>query len=176
MAAARRPLLLEQAMSLKALVSQVKTIPVGACVSYGRKFTASRPTRVATLPLGYADGYRRLLSNGAGHVLLNGGARAPVIGNVCMDMLMADVTDITKITDITGITGITGKANTAVKPGDEAVLLGRQGDAAITADDMAAALNSISYEVFCLLNASRLPKRYVIVHNAAKVEFCYETH
>jgi alanine racemase len=93
---------------------------------------------IATLPLGYADGYKRLLSN-RGEVLING-RRAPVTGRVCMDLTMVDVTDI---------------AN--VQPGDEVVLLGRQAAAEITADQLAAWTDTISYEIFTSISA-RVPR------------------
>jgi alanine racemase len=97
---------------------------------------------IATLPVGYADGYQRLLSN-RGQVLVDG-QRAPVAGRVCMDLTMIDVTDIRK-----------------VQQGDEVVLLGRQGDAEISADEMAAWANTISYEILTSIGV-RVPR---IHHN-----------
>lgn len=83
---------LKPAMELKTVISMVKTIPAGAKVSYGRRFTADRAARIATVPIGYADGYSRSLSNRAD--MLVGGRRARVVGRVCMDQCMLDVTDI----------------------------------------------------------------------------------
>ena len=119
-------------------IMQLKKLPSGTSISYGQTFITRRESFIATLPVGYADGYQRLLSNRA-HVLVKG-QRAPVAGRVCMDLTMIDVTDI---------------AN--VQPGDEVVLLGRQGDAAITADEMAAWANTISYEIFTSISA-RVPR------------------
>jgi len=120
------------AMSFTTKILQVKTLPAGTGISYGHTFRTKKTTRLAILPVGYEDGFSRLLSNN-GYVLIHG-RRVPVRGRVCMNMCMVD------------ITGIEG-----VKAGDEAVLLGRQGDATITADDLAAKMESISYEVLCLL-------------------------
>jgi alanine racemase len=119
-------------------IMQLKRLPSGTSISYGQTFITRRESLIATLPIGYADGYQRLLSNRA-QVLVKG-QRAPVAGRVCMDLTMIDVTDI---------------AN--VQPGDEVVLLGRQGDAAITADEMANWANTISYEIFTSISA-RVPR------------------
>jgi alanine racemase len=121
---------LRPALTWKSRVMQIKQVNAGQRVSYGGTFVASRPSTLAVLPVGYADGYSRALSN-KGHVLI-GGRPAPVVGRVCMDLTIVDVTD-----------------HPAVRPGDEAVLLGRQGSAAITADDLAAWQDTISYEVLC---------------------------
>jgi len=121
---------LRPALTWKSRVIQIKKVEKGQPVSYGGTFVASRPSTLAVLPVGYADGYSRALSN-KGHVLI-GGQPAPVVGRVCMDLTVVDVTD-----------------HPAVRPGDEAVLLGQQGAAAITADDLAAWQDTISYEVLC---------------------------
>lgn len=144
----RDPLLLP-VLRLRTLVSQVKDVPRGGSVSYGRTFVASRDTRVATLPVGYADGVSRLLSN-RGHVLIRG-RRAPIIGRVCMDMLMADATAIPD-----------------VSVGDEAVLIGRQGGAEITPDEVADLLGTISYEVLCRIGP-RVPRTYIAPADSAAV-------
>lgn len=123
---------LTPAMSFTSKVLQVKTVPAGTGVSYGHIFTTDRETRLAVLPVGYEDGYSRILSN-SGEVLLRG-QRAPVIGRICMNICMADVTDIAGVT-----------------AGDEAVFLGIQDQETITADDIAEKMDSISYEVLCLL-------------------------
>lgn len=119
----------------------VKEIEPGETVSYGRTFTAARPTRVMTLPVGYADGYHRGIGN-RGRVLVRGHS-APVIGRVCMDQIMADVTDIPD-----------------VRVGDEVVLLGGQGAEYITVREMAQWCNMIDYEIL-LSPTARVPKVYV---------------
>ncbi|MFR0859894.1 MAG: alanine racemase [Christensenellales bacterium] len=119
----------------------VKTIAPGDRVSYGGTFEAKRPTVVMTVPVGYADGYRRGIS-GKGCVLVRG-KRAPILGRVCMDQMMVDVTDIP-----------------GAQVGDEVVLLGRQGDERIDAEEMAAWLDTISYEVLCS-PSRRVPRVYI---------------
>ena len=119
----------------------VKTIAPGERVSYGGTFVAQRDTRVMTVPVGYADGYRRGLS-GKGCVLVRG-QRAPILGRVCMDQIMVDVTDIP-----------------GAQAGDEVVLLGRQGADCIDAEEMAAWLDTISYEVLCA-PGKRVPRVYL---------------
>ena len=127
-------------MSLKSQVSLVKSIDKGTSVSYGRRFYAKRPTIAATVPAGYADGYARCMSNG-GQVLIHG-SYAPVIGTVTMDQFIADVTDIPD-----------------VRIGDEVVLMGRQGENRITADDIAGLRATINYEVICGIG-KRVPRKY----------------
>ncbi|MBP3427175.1 MAG: alanine racemase [Clostridia bacterium] len=119
----------------------VKTIMPGDRVSYGGLFEAERETRVMTVPVGYADGYRRAIT-GKGCVLVRG-QRAPILGRVCMDQIMVDVTDIP-----------------GAQAGDEVVLLGRQGDEMIDADEMAAWIGTISYEVICS-PSPRVPRVHV---------------
>ena len=118
------------ALSLKCAVSMVKDIHPGDSVGYGRTFRAEREMRVATLPVGYADGFSRALS-GKGHVLIRG-ARAPILGRVCMDQTMVDVSNIP-----------------GVAREDEAVILGRSGALEQTADDLAEQLGTIGYEIVC---------------------------
>jgi alanine racemase len=125
-------MLLQPAMSFSSRILQVKVLPAGAGVSYGHTYRTTRPTTLAVLPVGYEDGYSRALSNRA-EVLIHG-RRVPVRGRICMNMSMVDVT------------GITG-----VKAGDEAVLLGRQGEEVVDADELAEKGGTISYEVLCLL-------------------------
>lgn len=127
---------LKPVMSWKAVVSMVKTIPAGETVGYSRTFLARRQTQVATIPVGYADGYSRMLSN-RGKVMIHG-KPAPIIGNVCMDQLMLDVT------------------GWEVKPGEEVVLFGD----GYTADDMAKDLGTIGYEVMCNVS-KRVPRVYL---------------
>ena len=128
------------AMRWTARAVYVKTIHPGDRVSYGGTFEADRETRVMTVPVGYADGYRRGLS-AKGFVLVRG-RRARILGRVCMDQIMVDVTDIPD-----------------AQAGDEVVLLGAQGDEMIDADEMAAWLGTISYEVICSPSA-RVPRVY----------------
>jgi len=129
------------AMSLRARVAHLKTVPPGTGISYGRTYTTDQETIVATVPVGYADGYSRRLSNKA-HVLVNG-RRAPVIGTVCMDQFMIDVTNIP-----------------GVKVGDEVTLMGRQGNLEVTADMLADLLGTINYEIVCMVSA-RVPRVYL---------------
>jgi alanine racemase len=137
----REKIELKPVMQLKTRVLHVKSVGPGFSVSYGRTFVTTRPSVIATLPIGYGDGLPRRLS-GAGEALVNG-RRAPLIGRVCMDLTMCDVTDIPN-----------------VGPGTEVVLIGRQGDSEITADEVAAKTNTISYEIFCNIS-SRVPRIYV---------------
>ena len=131
---------LRPVMSLKSRVLQLKKLPRGHSVSYGRTFICQRETLIAVVPIGYADGYSRVLSN-CGEVLIKG-KRAPVIGIVCMDLTMVDATDIP-----------------GVKAGDEVVLIGRQGKECITAEDIAEKIGTISYEVLCRIG-QRVPRIY----------------
>ncbi len=131
---------LQPVLSLKSCVAQIRTIQPGHTVSYNGTFTARRPTRLAILPIGYADGVSRRLSN-RGHVLIRG-QRAAMVGLVCMDMVLVDVTDIR-----------------GVIVGDDAVLIGRQGQEQITANDIAAWLDTIPYEVLCSIGP-RIPRIY----------------
>jgi len=128
-------------MSVKANIVHLKKVPSGFSVSYGRKFTTERESLIATLALGYADGYPRYLS-GKGRVIVNG-VYAPVAGNICMDQCMVDVTGVPD-----------------VKLGDEVVLMGSQGDLTILADEIGDKTGTINYEVVCAFG-QRLPKVYV---------------
>ncbi|AEE97349.1 alanine racemase [Mahella australiensis] len=132
---------LKPALSWKARVVYVKDVPAGTPISYGRTFTTQRSSKIATISAGYADGYRRQLSN-KGCVLIRGN-RAPVIGRVCMDQFMVDVTDIP-----------------GVVTGDEVVLIGRQGNETITADELAELCDTISYEILTSIGP-RVPRIYV---------------
>jgi alanine racemase len=122
---------LQPVMSFKTRVIQVKDMEPGCGISYGHTFVTSRKSRIAVLPVGYADGYLRKLSNRA--QVLIGGRRAPICGRVCMNATLVDVTDLPP-----------------VHTGDEVVLLGQQGDERITADEVAQWMGTISYEVLCL--------------------------
>lgn len=123
---------LKPVMSFTTRVLQVKEIEAGTGVSYGSTFIAKRRTRIAVLPVGYEDGFSRHLSN-CGEVLIRG-RRAPVRGRVCMNLCMVDVTDIG-----------------GVEPGDQAVIIGKQGEESITADEIAAKVGTISYEILCMI-------------------------
>ncbi len=133
---------LRPVLTLTTKVVQVRTLTPGESVSYNRTYIASRSSRIAVLPIGYADGYSRSLSN-RGTVLI-GGRHARIVGRVCMDMTMVDITDIP-----------------GVRPGDEAVLIGRQGALQITAADLAAWSGTIPYEVLCAIGtlATRIHRR-----------------
>lgn len=132
---------LRQAMSLKVRITHVKEIEAGQSVSYGRKFIADKKTKIASLPIGYADGYTRMLS-GKAEALVKG-KRVPVVGRICMDQCMIDITDIDD-----------------VKVGDEVVLFGKQDGAFISIDELAAKLGTINYEIVCMIG-KRVPRVYI---------------
>lgn len=132
---------LSPAMSIKTHVSYVKDVNEGDSISYGRKYIAPSKRRIATIPVGYADGFIRAYSKG-GKVLVRG-EYAPIVGRICMDQFMVDVTDID-----------------GVEVNDEVVLMGKQGDKEITADFIASVLDTINYEVFCTLS-KRVPRQYI---------------
>ncbi|MHB8482761.1 MAG: alanine racemase [Nitrospiria bacterium] len=131
---------LKPVLSFKTRVVHLKTVPPGTPISYGGTFVTSRQSVIATIAAGYADGYWRALSN-SGKVLIHG-TRAPVVGRVCMDMTMIDVT---------GIAGIT--------IGDEVVLIGKQGEDFISAEEVAGWIGTIPYEVLCGIG-KRVPRLY----------------
>ena len=128
-------------MQLRSHISQVKTLPAGTAVSYGCTYVTEKETVVATVMAGYADGVPRLLSN-TGQVLIHG-VKAPILGRVCMDQFMVDVTHIP-----------------GVKPGDVATIFGTDGEEEITADEVAANAQTIGYELICGI-ASRVPRVYL---------------
>lgn len=132
---------LNPVMELKTVVSQVKTIEDGATVSYGRTFQAEKTMKIATMPVGYADGYIRVLAGAAG-VQIHG-KRAKIVGRICMDQIMADVSHIQDI-----------------QYGDEVTLFGNGQNGAPTADDIARWSNTINYEVACLVG-KRVARVYV---------------
>jgi len=129
---------LRPVLSWKTRILQLKKVPSNTSISYGQTFITKRDSLIATLPIGYADGYPRLLSN-RGQALV-GGKRAPVAGRVCMDLTMLDVTDIA-----------------GIQQGDEVVLLGTQENETISADEMAAWADTISYEILTSIGA-RIPR------------------
>lgn len=128
-------------LTLKTTVSYVKEVEEGTSISYGRTFITKRKSKIATIPIGYADGYSRLLS-GKAKVIING-KFAPVVGRICMDQCMIDVTDIGE-----------------VKVGDEVILLGEEGNLKFNADDFAEIMGTINYEITCMLK-QRIPRVYV---------------
>jgi alanine racemase len=134
----RLPAAFRPALAFKTQVAQVKEIPAGEGISYGATYVTTHPTRIAVLPVGYADGFRRAPANW-GEVLVRG-RRAPLLGRVCMDQCMVDVTQIAE-----------------VRSGDEVVLIGQQGEEALTAEDVAVRLRTINYEVVAELLA-RVPR------------------
>ena len=135
------PVALEPVMSLKTVVSQVKTVHKGDSVSYGRTYVADGDRVIATVPCGYADGYPRLLSGNCEALIR--GKRAKGVGRICMDQMMFDVTKID-----------------GVSAGDEVTLIGSDGSNTITADDLAEACGTIGYEIVCGIS-KRVPRVYI---------------
>lgn len=129
------------AMQLKARVAHVKMVPANTSISYGRCFTTNWSSVIATLPIGYADGWSRLLSNNA-EVLIHG-KRVPIVGRVCMDQCMIDVTQVS-----------------GVQPGDEVVLFGTQAGQVLPVEEIAAHIGTINYEIVCNIG-KRVPRVYV---------------
>lgn len=130
----------QPALSWESEIVHIKEVPAGTTISYGRTYTAGRPLKVATVAVGYGDGYHRAMSNRA--EMLVGGKRAKVLGRICMDQTMIDVTDIS-----------------GVQVGDPVVLIGSQGQEQITAEDLAEWADTISYEVLLAITA-RVPRTY----------------
>ncbi|MDD6647908.1 MAG: alanine racemase [Firmicutes bacterium] len=137
----KNQLSIRPAMSVKANIVQLKKVPAGTSVSYGRKYTATKDSLIATIPIGYADGFPRPYSS-KGKVIVNG-VYAPIAGNICMDQCMIDVTHVPY-----------------VKVGDEVTIMGSDGICEILADDIAEATGTINYEIVCAFG-QRLPKVYV---------------
>lgn len=132
---------LKPVLSWKARIGFLKEVPAGEGVSYGHSFTTKRSTKIATLNLGYADGYSRLLSDRS-EVLIKG-KRCPVVGRVCMDQIMVDVTDLP-----------------TVSLEDEVVIVGTQGNETVSVDELAQIMETINYEVACGIS-SRVPRFFV---------------
>ena len=132
---------IKPALTLKAKIAHVKELESGMYISYNRTFKTSIKSKIATIPIGYADGYIRTLKHQA-KVIVNG-QLAPIVGNICMDQFMIDVTDIND-----------------VKAGDEVILLGESNGIKFNADDLAKCMDSINYEVLCLLK-KRVPRAYI---------------
>ena len=124
------PVGIKPVLSWKSIVSMIKDVKKGDTIGYGRTYIVKNSMRVATIPTGYADGYPRLLSN-KGYVLING-FKAPIVGRVCMDQMIVDVSNIPD-----------------VKYESEVVLLGNSGNETITADDLAVQIGTIGYEIVC---------------------------
>jgi alanine racemase len=133
---------LRPVLALKARVAHVRDLPAGERVSYGRRYQLSEPSLIATVPLGYADGVPRRLSSAGATVLIRGRHRQ-IAGTITMDQLMVDCGPGSDVT-----------------VGDEVVLLGRQGDASIDAEDWAERLDTISYEILCGIGP-RVPRVYL---------------
>jgi alanine racemase len=127
-------------MSLHSRIVLLKTVPAGTPLGYGRTFTTTRDSRIATIPIGYADGFQRAHSN-QGRVIVRGHF-APIVGRISMDLTILDVTDVA-----------------AVALDDEVVLLGAQNGLSISAEDLAEQIGTISYEIACSISA-RVPRRY----------------
>jgi alanine racemase len=125
-------------LSWKAILSQVKTLPAGRGVSYGHIYVTKREERIGTIPVGYADGFRRT----GGNMVIVGGQRCPVVGRVCMDQIMVQLDGVAE-----------------AKAGDEVVLIGRQGDQTLTAEEIGDCWGTINYEVTCGI-AARVPRLY----------------
>ncbi len=137
---------LVSAMTLKSTVTHVKEVPAGRGVSYGREYITDRRTKIATVPIGYADGYLRKLAR-EGKMIVNG-VKVPIIGRICMDQCMIDVTNVHNI-----------------DKGDEVIIFGREG---VTIDDLARWLDTINYEVSCVIG-KRIPRIYTKNGEAVKV-------
>lgn len=131
---------LQPAMSLHSHIAYIKEIPAGAAISYGGTFVADQPMRIATIPVGYGDGYPRSLSN-KGYVLIRG-QKAPIVGRVCMDQMMVSVQDIPE-----------------AQEGDHVTLLGRDGNHEITAEELGDLSGRFNYELVCDINP-RVPRLY----------------
>ena len=131
---------LEPALQFLSRITHVKTLPAGREISYGGTYVTTKPTVIATIPVGYADGYRRQLS-GKFHVLIRG-KKAPILGRICMDMMLVDVTHIPE-----------------ASVNDQVVLVGRSGDEVITMEEIAEAAGSFNYEFVCGISR-RVPRIY----------------
>lgn len=132
---------LKPAMQFKAKITHIKEVEPGVCVSYGRKFETKKTTKIATLPVGYADGYSRLLS-GKSQVIA-GGKICDVIGNICMDQCMIDVSSVNNIS-----------------VGDDVILFGRDKDMEISVESLAEKMGTINYEILCIIG-KRIPRIYL---------------
>jgi alanine racemase len=141
---------LKPALTLRSKLARVYEAPAGSTVGYGRTWTADKPSKIGLVTVGYADGYRRVLSNRA--EVLVGGMRVPVVGRVSMDQIGLDLSAVPE-----------------AREGDEVVLIGRQGRSSVTADDLAQWADTISYEILCGLS-ERVPRYYM--HSGEPIEIC----
>jgi alanine racemase len=132
---------IKPALTWRTVISMVKTVHAGESIGYGRTYVANHDIQIATILTGYADGYNRMLSN-KGYVLING-KKACIVGRICMDQFMVDVTEITD-----------------VNMGTEVILLGESENESFTADDMADMINTIGYEIVCNIS-KRVPRKYI---------------
>jgi alanine racemase len=139
---------LEPVMTLKTEIVMTKTAPPGWGVSYGTRYVTRGEERIGTLPIGYADGYSRMLT-GKAEALVRG-VRVPVLGTICMDQCMIALDPADRAEGFAG----------PVEAGEEVVLIGRQGDEVITADEIASLLGTINYEIVCMI-ADRVPRVYL---------------
>ncbi len=133
---------IKPALGLKSSIVQIRNFKSGQSISYGRRYFTKRQTRIAVVPIGYGDGYSRMLS-GKSSVLINGNS-FPIVGTITMDHLMVDLGN-----------------DTSIQEGDEVTLIGRSGDMQITAWDLASKMSTIPYEVLCMLD-NRVPRLYNI--------------
>ena len=143
-----KSVVLKPAMALRSKVIHVKILPAGRGIGYGWSYVTEEPRRIATVSVGYADGYPRALSN-VGRVLIHG-KYAPIVGRVCMDQIMVDVTDIDSETI---------SEDSIVRVGDEVVLFGTQGENSISVEEVAEPANSFNYEEVCNISR-RVPRIY----------------
>ncbi|MEV5030432.1 alanine racemase [Paenibacillus sp. LPE1-1-1.1] len=142
----RQRITLEPVMTLKTEVVMVKTVPAGWGISYGTRYFSKGEERIGTLPIGYADGYSRMLTGKAQGLIR--GVKLPILGTICMDQCMIALDAAASDTAL------------AVEPGEEVVLIGRQGESVITVEEVADQLGTINYEVTCML-AARVPRIYI---------------
>ena len=147
----KKALDLKPVLSWKSRILYLKEVEANEFIGYNKNFKTTKKTKIATIPVGYADGYSRDLSN-KGKVIING-TFAPILGNVCMDQIMVDVSEVKD-----------------VATGDEVILLGSDGDVKFDAEDMANILNTISYEVLCLIGR-RTPRIYIRNHNEVEIKY-----
>lgn len=140
---------LKSAMTFKAKITNVKMIEKGASVSYGRRFIAEKQTKIATVPVGYADGYSRILSGQA--MVIAGGKMCNVVGNICMDQCMIDVSDVNNI-----------------NIGDEVILFGNGDNIELPVESLAEKMGTINYEILCMVG-KRIPRIYLKDGNPVKM-------
>ncbi len=133
---------LKQVLSLKAVISQIKEVQAGDSISYGCTYVAPNTQKIATVPVGYADGFWRSNATNGGYMLLHG-KKVPIVGRVCMDQLMIDVSDVA-----------------GVQEGDTVTVIGTDGEQALSAGDLARRNDTIHYEILCSIG-ERVPRFYM---------------